>query len=257
MTRHPAAPVPDRLFDDERSSAGGPLHRALDVAAGVGPGCPGPLHLRLQRERHDRGLRLGPGHRPAPAGHRPAQRHAPRRADPGRRDDLVVRRHRRRRVRALGRASRSPADRPTPTRSRWCPGVPDGYPAGLEIGPGRRRVGRVDRRRHHDLAAPRRRPGAVASTRTRRTPGSGRCPRTRRCWRSATPSTATPGTRRCAWCGRRTARWSPRSPTAPAKGWTPLASCRGRGTPAAAAARAARPRGAADLGRRRGHRARS
>ena len=36
-----------------------------------------------------------------PAGHRPAQRHADRHAQPRRRDDLVVRRHRRRRVRRL------------------------------------------------------------------------------------------------------------------------------------------------------------
>ena len=61
------------------------------------------------------------------------------------------------------------------------------------------------------------------STRTRRTPGSARCPRTRRCWRSATPSTATPGTRPCASCASPTGRWSRRSPTATGLGLTPLA----------------------------------
>ena len=115
---------------------------------------------------------------------------------------------------------------------------------------GRRR--HLDRRRHHDLAAPRRRPGARSSTSTPRTPGSARCPRTRRCWRSATPSTATPGTRRCGWCGWPTAALVAEKSDGPGKGLTPLAFAPvRRGQPAAAAARAPRPRGAADLGRAR------
>ena len=256
MTRHPVAPVPDRLFDDEREQRWRARFTAPWMSRPeLGPRCPGPLHVRLQRERHHRGVRLGPGHRPAPEGHRPAQRHALRRADPGRRDDLLVRRHRRRRVRALGAPSRSPAVRPDADPEPVLPGVPDGYPAGLEIG--RRRWPRGPR----PTTAPRSGCAAATarrarSTRTRRTPGSGRCPRTRRCWRSATPSTATPGTRRCGWCassrrraGRREVRrHRPRAD--PAR----LRAAAGR-SPAAAAARAARPRGAAALGRRRGHRA--
>ena len=98
-----------------------PVHRRPDVAPALGARRARPQRLHLQRHRHDRGLRLGPGHRHPPPGHRPAQRHAPRRAAARRRDGVVVRRHRRRRVRALGRrAVRRPRRRrrPAPRRVR-------------------------------------------------------------------------------------------------------------------------------------------
>ena len=142
-----------------RGAVAGAVHRHPHVAAHVGPRRAGPQRLHLQRHRHDRGLRLGPGHRHAPAGHRPARGHAPRHAAARREEHLVVRRHRRRRVRALGhgglrrprgraastdrhrddgpgagtparRASRASGTEPVPA----LPGVEDGYPAGLEIG---------------------------------------------------------------------------------------------------------------------------
>ena len=104
------------------------------------------------------------------------------------------------------------------------PGVEDGYPAGLEIG--RRlvaagtstddgtRIWLRDRR-------PTRPRGSC--TRTPRTPASVRSPTTRRCWRSPTPSTATRATRPSGSSAPRTGAPSPRSPTAPARGLTPLA----------------------------------
>ena len=58
-----------------RAALAGALHRAPHVAARLGARRPRPLPLHLQRERHHRGLRLGPRDRPPPPGHRPAQRH--------------------------------------------------------------------------------------------------------------------------------------------------------------------------------------
>ena len=101
--------------------------------AGLGAGRPAPQPLLLRRQRRRRAVRLGPGDRRAPPGHRPAQRHADRHAQPGRRDDLVVRRHRRRRVRRLADPAvrrrpghrRRPRGRSRPTRrgsrsaARW------------------------------------------------------------------------------------------------------------------------------------------
>ena len=68
--------------------------------------------------------------RRAPAGHRPAQRHADGHAQPRRRDHLVVRRQRRRRVRRLAH----PAVRGRRGRRRRRRGRAAAYPAGLEVG---------------------------------------------------------------------------------------------------------------------------
>ena len=52
----------------------------------LGAGRPAPQPLLLRRQRRRRAVRVGPRDRRAPPGHRPAQRHADRHAQPGRRD---------------------------------------------------------------------------------------------------------------------------------------------------------------------------
>ena len=137
-TPYPPAQVPERLFDDEAAEArwrarfGAPRMSvpewALDApdaniyvsnASGVWEVYAWDRATGAHRRVTDR-----------PNGTMHADH------QPGRRVDLVVRRHRRRRVRLAGCASRSPATR----RAQAAPavaGVHDGYPAGLEIGHGR------------------------------------------------------------------------------------------------------------------------
>ena len=254
MTEHPVAPVPDRLFDDEREEAlACQVHRAADVAARMGARRAGPLCLHLERQRDDRGVRLGPGDRPAPPRHRPPKRHPHRDAPAGRRDGLVVRRHRRRRVRALGaRAVRRPArGRPAGARPRRRRGRLPGRARG-----GTRRRGRGDlhRRRHEDLAAPRRRPcgGRLPARRRRRRRRAVGGRDAARDQPLRARGLAAPGGARGARVGRRARRGEVGRPgEGPhAAGLRPAA--RGRAPPAAA--RAPRPRGAADVGRAGRHR---
>ena len=229
-----------------RAALAGPVHRAVDVPPALGPGRAGPLRLRVQRRRHHRGVRLGPGHRPAPQGHRPAQRHPPGRAAPGRRDDLLVRRHRRRRVRALGRrAVRRPAGRRragpgAPRRAGRLPGRSGDRPDHV----GRRHL---DRRGQHHLAAERRGPrvGRLHPPRGRQRRGAvrGRDPARDQPLRARRlPAPGGAGGPDGRFAGRREVR-RPR-PRVDAAGLR----APGRGLPAVAAARAARPRGAAALG---------
>ena len=177
-------------------------------------------------------------------------------------DGLVVRRHRRRRVRPLGRASRSPAARP-PRTGR-----------GRRAGPARRRgrlPGRAgDRPRAWSPSAPppTTAPGSGCGARDgpargRLRPRRGR--RRRRALRGrdaagdlATPSTATRGTRRCGCVRAADGSAVAEKSDGPGQGPDPARVRPGPRRPAAAApARAPRPRGAADLGRRCGHRDRA
>ena len=191
----------------------------------LGPRRPGPQRLHLQRQRHHRGLRLGPRDRRS-TGRSPtaAAARTPPTLPPDGDDRLVVRRHRRRRVRALGHASRSPAgaaNRVEPARARRRGRLPGR--AGDRAAAGRRR--HLHRRRHHDLAAPRRRARPRSSTPHTEDAGRRRAVRGRdaagdqplRARRLAPPGT-------CACCpGRRRRARSPRSPTGPGKGLAPLA----------------------------------
>ena len=108
----------------------GPLPGAAGLPARVGAGRPAPQPLRLRRQRRRRAVRLGPRDRRAPPGHRPAQRHADGHAQPRRRDHLVVRRHRRRRVRRLADPAvrRRPRHRRRPRGGAGLPGGPRGRP---------------------------------------------------------------------------------------------------------------------------------
>ena len=133
---------------------------------------PGPRAVRVQRDGDVRAVRLGPGDRRAAPGHRPAERHDGRRADPGRRVDLVVRRHRRRRVRRLDAAAvRAAAAR----RARGARASTPSYPAGLALGrDGTAVVGRStdeDGTTIHVVRAGRRRPSRSTGTASR--PGVG------------------------------------------------------------------------------------
>ena len=182
-----------------RSGGRGPLaravHRRPDLGPRLGPRRPGPQRVLVQRERDVGGLRLGPRQRRAVAGDRPAERHPRRDRLDRRRVDLVVRRHRRRRVRHLGaRAVRRRGRRPgrarapsaatrrgstsarRPPRSAGPPTTAPCWPCGSGT------------------------PTCGRSTRTPRTPASGPSRATSRCSRSPTPSTATPATRRSGCC---------------------------------------------------------
>ena len=225
MTRHPVAPVPDRLFDDETGAAlAGPLHRSVDVPAAVGPGRAGPLRLHVERERHHRGLRLGPRHRPH------------RRVTDRRSGTHAATLHARTARRCAGSPtptatssgtgspSRSPAGRPTPSTAPVLPGVAGrlpGRPGDRARGRGR---GHLDRRRHHGS-------GCAAATARRRgvythaeDAGVGGAVRGRDAARDR-PLRARrlPAPRGARGPGRRRRARSPRSPTAPAEGLTPLA----------------------------------
>ena len=154
MRAHPVAPVPDRLFDDEREER----WRARFTA-------PRMSRPRWARDAPDRSLytsnasgttevyvwdRATDTHRQVTD--RPSGTHARHRSPPTARrvwwfadtdgDEFGH---------WVG-ASRSRAAEPTPA----LPGVEDGYPAGLDVGPRGRRRGHLDRRRHADLGAPRR-----------------------------------------------------------------------------------------------------
>ncbi len=106
------------------------LPGAAGVAARLGGGRAGPRAVRVERDGDVRAVRLGQGDGRAAAGHGPAERHDGRRALPGRRLDLVVRRQGRRRVRRLappalhGRPGRAGRARPRPV----LPGRPGPVP---------------------------------------------------------------------------------------------------------------------------------
>ena len=140
---------------------------------GVGAGRPAPQPLRLRRQRRRRAVRVGPRDRRAPPGHRPAQRHADEHAQPGRRDHLVVRRHRRRRVRHLADPAvrRRPRHRRRPRGGARLPRRARGRPHD-----GRDRP--LDRRRQRAVAGAVRRdpPGHLPARRPRlgRRPDQGR-----------------------------------------------------------------------------------
>ena len=193
---HPVATVPDRLFaDDAREQR----WRARFTA-------PRMSRPDWARDAPDRSLYTSNASgtvevyawdrrdRRPPPGDRPAQRHAPRHAAAGRRDHVVVRRHRRRRVRALGRR----AVRRPPGHAHAVGAVPPCRASRTATRPGSRSGARLvavgtstDDGTRIWLAPPRRpRPGDLRPRRGRRR--RRRSPTTRRCWRSPTPSTATP-----------------------------------------------------------------
>ena len=197
--------------------------------------------------------------RRAPPGHRPAQRHAPRHA--------------------AARTARRSGGSPTPTATSSASGSPSRSPARPGTDPAVRRARgrgrlpgragdrpRAGRGRHAPpTTAPRSGsaqrggtgPGRLRARRGRRRRRA--VPTTRRCWRSRTPSTATRATRRCGCSAPRTA-----APVAEkSDGAGPRPARRSRFAPVPGdqrllvAARAPRPRGAADLGRRGRHRDRA
>ena len=166
----------------------------------------------------------------------------------------MVRRHRRRRVRALGRPSRSPADPTTRRRGRPLPGRRGRLPGRAGDRPHGRRRRHLDRRRHHGSGCARGGGRAeVVYTHAGGRAASARCPRTRRCSRSAHSEhgdSRHPAVRvvRLAADGGHTVRREVRRRGQGADRAGVRAG--GRRRAAAAAARAARPRGAAGLGRR-------
>ncbi len=239
----PGPPVQRRRA---RGALAGTVLLGPDVAARLGPRRAGPQRLRLQRQRDHGDPHLGPVDRRATAGDGPAQRHPRRRPAAGRRDGLVVRRHRRRRVRPLGERAVRRRLRARTRRARRPGRLPgragDRAPA--------RRARHVHRRRHDDLAARPRlgRPGprSVPAHRGRR---GGRAQRGRdaagdpplRARRLPAPRGARPGH------GRR--RGGRRAVRRPREGARAAGVLPGRRRPAAAdRARAPRPRGGARLG---------
>ena len=247
--RRPGARPP--LRRRARGAVARPVHSAADVATALGARRPGPLPLHVQRERHDRGLRLGPRHRHASPGHRPAQRHLRCHRHPGRRRRLVVRRHRRRRVRPLEWPSRSRAA----SRRPRCPVSRTATPAGLDVGRSVVAAGTLDRRRHarSGCAAPTAAAAVIyASTEDAGVGGLSEDETLLAIRHSEHGDSRHPDV-----CVVRAADGSTvaEKSDGPGKGLTPLAFAPVAGDPRLLlAARAPRPRGAADLGRRRRHR---
>ena len=196
--------------------------------------------------------------RRAPPGDRPAQRHAHGHPEPGRRHHLVVRRHRRRRVRRLA----DPAVRGRPGRRRRRRGRRRPIPPGSRSAAPLVAIGRSTDDGSELWLAPS--GGAARVIYRHPDPASRRRPHPRRraARRSPTPSTATRATRRCACsdrghhrgrAGRRRREVGRRGARPARAGVRPAA----RRPAAAGRPRAARPRGAADLGRRGRHRDRA
>ena len=122
VTAHPVAPVPDRLFDDEREQRWRARFTAPRMSRPAGPAT--PRTAASTRPTPAAPPRSTPGTGPPTCTARSPTGAAARTSatlPPGRRDGLVVRRHRRRRVRALGRrAVRRPPGRRR-RRARRCP----------------------------------------------------------------------------------------------------------------------------------------